>query len=165
MPTEESSSSSSSNGRVDKKQKLDGGYSDGNTAHTVNKPANCGKRKTMPKCELLSISECLQNIEAAVLFKEIRNKLASQFTGGNLGELVSATCKNDQLLFEIAKHHHDNFVRLYTDCNKSLMQFQLRWHSRCSAFLLSEDLTLAAINLDESRSSSSNLADTRKMWI
>ena len=46
-PTEEcsSSSSSNSNGRVDKKRKPDGGNSDGNTARTVNKPA---KGKAMP---------------------------------------------------------------------------------------------------------------------
>ena len=132
-PTKEGSSSSS-NGRPAKKRKQDGGNLGGSTACTVNKPPKHGKGKAMPKCELLRISECLLNIEVAVLVEEIWNLLANQFTGGNLGELDSAMCKSDQPLFEIAKHHHDNFVRLYMDCKKSFMQFQLRWHSHCSVF-------------------------------
>ena len=47
----------------------------------------------------------------------------------------------------------------------SPIRFQLDWYAHCSAFLLGEDLTLAAIGFDESDVKYSSLVNTRKSWI
>ena len=79
--------------------------------------------------------------------------------------ICCCTLYNDQPLHTIATYHHDDFAALYVSCNKSSMQFQLDWYTHCSAFLLGEDLTLAAIGFDESDGKYSSLVNTRKTWI
>ena len=119
----------------------------------------------IPKSRCLSLVKDMSKIEPSILVEEIQGSLISQFSDNNLGEFIAALCMNDQPLLNIATHHRDDFTRLYVDCNKSSIQFQLDWYAHCSAFLLGEDLTLAAIGLDESDSNYSSLVETRKAWI
>jgi len=45
------------------------------------------------------------------------------------------------------------------------MQFQLDWYAHCSALLLDEGLTLAAIDMDETDEKYASLVKTRIQWI
>jgi len=73
-------------------------------------------------------------------------------------------CKNEQLLKNIAAHHHCCFSELYADCKKEsdpFVQLQFQRHQYCSAFLLPRMYTL--INLDETAESSLVLLKNR--WL
>ena len=45
------------------------------------------------------------------------------------------------------------------------MQFQLNLYAHCSAFLLDEDLTLAAIDMDETDEKYASLVEARVQWM
>ena len=108
----------------------------------------------------------LGKIEPSILVEEVKGILTSQFSDNKfLEKFVAVLCMNDQPLLDIVTHHCDDFARLYVDCNKSSVQFQLDWYAHCSAFLLGEDLTLAAIGFNESDGRFSSLVSTRKTWI
>ena len=63
--------------------------------------------------------------------------------------------EEDKSMLKIAKFHCDSFTVFYSKCKQpknSFMEFQLRWHSYCSALLLEEKYTLEEINLKEADS-------------
>ena len=99
---------------------------------------------------------------------EVRHNIEEQFSDGKLNGFVETLLKGYEPMLEIAKHHRDSFVSLYDECKPAkscFMQFQLRWHSWCSAFLLEEKYTLEAINLKESDNGYSSLVSIRNTWL
>ena len=112
------------------------------------------------------IRPCLKRLaRLRFLADEAHNNIEDQFSDGKLSEFVGTLLKDDEPMLEIAKHLRDSFVSLYNECKpakNSFMQFQLRWYSWCSAFLLEERYTLDAINLKES---DNNLVSIRNTWL
>ena len=136
------------------------------TVTKKQKKSSGQKGKLIPKPKRLSLATELGKIEPSILVEEIKGSLSSQFLDNRgLGGFVASLCGSVEPLYSIATHHRDDFARLYVDCNKSSVQFQLKWYAHCSAFLLAEDLTLDAIGFDESDKYYSSLISTRRTWI
>ena len=136
------------------------------TVTKKQKKCTAQKPKLIPKSKRVSLAMDLGKTEPYVLLEEIKSLFTSQFSDNRcLGEFVAILCKNDQPLYSIVIHHRDDFARLYVDCDKSPIHFQLDWYAHCSAFLLGEDMTLAAVGFDESNVKYSSLVNTRKTWI
>jgi len=69
-------------------------------------------------------------------------------------------------MVEIATQHHKSFAVLYGECKQqknSFMQFQLQYQYHCSAFILEEKYTIAALNLDEA--DHAMLVTAKKSWL
>ena len=75
-------------------------------------------------------------------------------------------CEAWQLLKNLVEYLRNSFATLHSECKKeknSQLQFQLRWYSYCSAFLLEKKHTLCAINLEEAKHPV--LVNLRQMWL
>ena len=74
---------------------------------------------------------------------------------------------SQEILFrDILLHHRVRFGELYIQCKEEsdpFLQFQLKWHQHCAAFLLSRDHSLATINLEEFAQQS--VAALRLRWL
>jgi len=99
-----------------------------NSAPVPKKPKRkTSGKKLITKPKRIILAKNLKK-KPAILVEEVKRSLTTQFSGSkNLGESVAALCRNDQPLLTIAAHHQDDFARLYIDCNKNSMQFQLDW--------------------------------------
>jgi len=89
--------------------------------------------------ELLSL---LGSVYKVILRKEIGLKLKTQFIPEYLQEMSNTLCEKEELLEEIIATHRYYFSSLYEECQKGpepFLNFQLRWHEHCSAFLLSSE--------------------------
>ena len=137
------------------------------TEQSTTKKKRCSD-KTMPKKTRAVLVKSVNSIEPSLLVDEVRHNIEEQFSDGKLNGFVETLLKGDEPMLEIAKHHRDSFVSLYDECKPTkscFMQFQLRWHSWCSAFLLEEKYTLEAINLKENDNGYSSLVSIRNTWL
>ena len=117
-------------------------------------PKKKRQRKVMNKKTQKTLQSSLESIDTSVLILEAVARVKEEFTDSDthLTSFVNGLCDAEQLLRELAEFHRDTFVALHIECKKaknSQLQFQLRWYSYCSAFLLEEQYSLAAINLEE----------------
>ena len=106
----------------------------------------------------------LECIELKILQVKIRTAVKEQFVDSH-NEFIDELFKEEEPMMKITRQYRDSFALLYSECKqqtKSFMQFLLQWHYHCSAFLLEEKFTLAAINLEESAHAS--LVATRKIY-
>ncbi|XP_065907081.1 uncharacterized protein [Dysidea avara] len=88
------------------------------------------------------------------------------FGDSKFREFINELFEEDEPIMEIARQHRDSFAALYGECKQqknSSMQFQLQYQYHCSAYLLEEKYTLAAIKLDES--TCATLVAARKTWL
>ena len=88
------------------------------------------------KCEELSV-KCLAG--AAKQLELVSNSL----------KLFSESLTASSLLF-LTRHLQESFVRIYNECStlkERYLQFQLRWHSYCSYFLVTKNKELSDIGL------------------
>ena len=95
-----------------------------------------------------------ESIDTSVLVHEAVARIKQEFPDSDthLTSLVNGLCDAKQLLGELTEFHRDTFAALHVICKKeknSQLQFQPRWYSYCSVFLLEEQYSLAAINLEE----------------
>ena len=70
------------------------------------------------------------------------------------------------MLAELVDYLCNTFATLHSECKlekNSQMQFQLKWYSYCSAFLLEEKHTFSAINLEEAKHLV--LVNLRQVWL
>lgn len=109
--------------------------------------------KKMNKTTAKTLQNSLKCIATNVLVDEAVASLKEQFSECHgLSAFVDEMCKAEEVLNDIIQYHRDTFSTLHSECKKeknSQLQFQLKWHSYCSAFLLEEKHTLDAINLEE----------------
>ena len=108
----------------------------------------------MDKKTWKTLQSLLQSIDTSVLVLKAVARVKEDITDSDtrLISLVNGLCDATQLLRELAEFHRDTCMALHVECKKeknSQLQFQLRWYSYCSAFLLEERYSLAAINLEE----------------
>ena len=137
------------------------------TEQTTTKKKRCSD-KAIPKKTRAVLVKSVNSIEPSLLVDEVWHNIEEQFSDGKLNGFVETLLKGYEPMLEIAKHHRDSFVSLYDECKPArscFMQFQLRWHSWCSAFLLEEKYTLEAINLKESDNGYSSLVSIRNTWL
>ena len=89
-----------------------------------------------------------QIVATMVKKKEGTAVLTEEFSDSSF---ISDVCELKQLLTDLVEYLHNTFAMLHSECKEeknSPMQFQLRWYSYCSAFLLEEKYTLGTINLE-----------------
>ena len=71
-----------------------------------------------------------------------------------------------ELLF-FTKHLQETFVRIYIDCStlkEHHLQFQLKWHSHCSYFLVSKNSELSDVGLHPSDPLAIPVVSIRSQW-
>ena len=81
---------------------------------------------------------------------EISTKLKTQFIPEFLVKMSNALCENEEPLEELIATHRYYFSSLYEEGPEPFLNFQLRWHEHCSAFLLSDEYSLCDVNIEES---------------
>lgn len=124
--------------------------------------------KVMPKKDRTELISTVKAIAPSILFEEIRSDIEEQFQDSGLKGFVTSLFENDELMLQIVRHHRDTFAVLYEKCKpmkNSFMQFQLDWYTWCSAFLLEEQYTLAAINISENDAGYSEIVTIRNTWL
>ena len=121
----------------------------------------------MNKKEMDNLVASISCVDLSVLNAAVVDNLNEQFSiPDNLKQFASKLCENEHLLEAIIVNHRDLFVTIYKDCKKgpeSYMNFQIRWHQHCSAFLLSTKYSLSSIKLQESDNRA--LSKTRQVWL
>ncbi|XP_065912862.1 uncharacterized protein [Dysidea avara] len=124
-------------------------------------------RKILNKKERESLLRHLNSVDDVTLADAVNVRLSEvQLLSTKLKNFADTLCKNEQLLQDIATHHHCRFSELYVECKKEsdpFVQLQFQWHRYCSAFLLPRMYTLDCINFDET--SESSLVSLRNKWL
>lgn len=129
-------------------------------------PKKKRQTKLMNKKTRETLQDSIKSIDPAILMEEVTTALTEQFLDGHLITFVTDVCEAKQLLHNLVEYFRNTFATLHAECKKeknSQMQFQLRWYSYCSAFLLEEKYTLSAINLEEAEHAV--LVNLRQMWL
>ena len=142
--------------------------SDGKTA-----PDNASKKKrrvdkVLPKKNRTELVKIMKAVAPLSLVEEMRSDIEEQFKGSGLEEFTRRLFENHEPMLQIVTHHRDTFAVLYEKykpMKNSFMQFQLDWYARCSAFLLEEQYTLAAINISENDAGFSEIVTIRNSWL
>jgi len=122
--------------------------------------------KTMNKKSRKTLQDSIKSIGPDILIKEGTTALTEEFFDGHLSAFVADVYELKQMLTELVEYLRDTFAKLHAECKlekNSQMQFQLKWYSYCSAFLLEEKHTLSAINLEEDKHPV--LANLRQVWL
>ena len=125
------------------------------------------KKKYLNKAKRKGLVSTLGEIDLCVLVDEVVNDLQSQFAEmeSSLKEFVNTLCSEGGTIRNVVEYHSDLFVDLYGECNKvgktSFVQFQIKWHKYCSAFLLRDGLSLLEIEIEENHS----VSDIRQVWL
>ena len=93
----------------------------------------------------------LELIDTNVLVLEAVAQVKEKFPDSDthLTSLVNGLCDVKQLLRELTEFHRDTFMALHVECKKEKNSQLQWWYCYCSAFLLEEQYSLAAINLEE----------------
>ena len=137
---------------------------------TTNDTAAAGKKKRRlsKKKNSTELLEALRILDPKLLVEEIRSDVVEYFTSEDLRTFIGKLFEEDEPMLKIAKLHRDSFAMLYSECKQpknSFMEFQLRWHSYCSALLLEEKYTLEEINLKEADNGYYSLVAVRRIWL
>ena len=121
----------------------------------------------MNKKERDSLVVSIRDVDLSTLSAAVQDKLKEKLTiPDRLKHLSNKLCENEALLEAIIMTHCDLFVSIYNDCKKgpeSHMNFQLRWHQHCSAFLLGSEHSLSVIKLQEYNECT--IEETRHKWL
>ena len=121
----------------------------------------------MKKEDVESLLDSLQQIDDCVMQGEVSNKLKTMFKDAVLmKQFANSLSETEQPLKSLVHHHHQCFCAIYRSSKKqqdSFLYFQLSWHKHCSAFLLSEEYSLADISFQELSDLPVN--DLRKQWL
>jgi len=120
----------------------------------------------MNKKSRKTLQDSIKSIDPDILIKEGTTALTEEFSDGHLSAFVADMYESKQMLTELAEYLRNTFAKLHAECKlgkNSQMQFQLKWYSYCSAFLLEEKHTLSAINLEEDKHSV--LENLRQVWL
>ena len=99
-----------------------------------------------------SLQDSIKAIDTYVLVSEAVTALKEQCCDCSLATFTNELCEANELLKDLVDCHRDIFATLHADCKKeknSQIQFQMKWYSHCSAFLLEEKYPLSTINLEE----------------
>ena len=110
----------------------------------------CRVDKVISKENHTNLIKSVRAIDSSLLVTEVCSSVEEEFTDSTLNDFIKVFFENDELLLKIVSHHRNSFAALYKKCKPmkySCMQFQLDWYTWCSAFLLEEQHTLAAIDL------------------
>ena len=129
-------------------------------------PAKNRRSKIMNKKERDDLLTSMDSIDLDVLKREVCDKLNEQHFPEKLKELANKLCVCEQLLNDIITSQHQCFSGLYKESKKapeSFLNFQLCWHKYSSAFLLSSQYSLSAIDLQEP--TGYQLSETRLAWL
>ena len=129
-------------------------------------PPKKRKSKVMNKKERDDLLSSLDSIDLDVLKGEVCDKLSEQHFPENLKELANKLSVCERLLNDIIVSQRQCFSGLYKESKKNpepFLNFQLRWHQYSSAFLLSSQYPLSAIDLQEP--TSYQLSETRLAWL
>lgn len=129
-------------------------------------PTKKQKSKVMNKKERDDLLASLDSIDLDVLKREVCDKLNEQYFPEKLKELANKLCVCEWLLNDIILSQHQCFSGLYKESKKApepFLNLQLRWHQYSSAFLLSSQYSLSAIDLQEP--ASYQLSETRLAWL
>ena len=113
-----------------------------------------------------TLQDSIRSFDAAALVKEGTTALTEEFCNGHLTTFISDVCESKELLTELVVYLRETFATLHFECKQqknSQMQFQLKWYSYCSAFLLDEKHSMSAINLEEAKHPV--LANLRQQWL
>ena len=135
-------------------------------ASSSTEPAAKRRKTKLNKKERDDLLSLLDSVDESMLRKEVCMKLNKQFIPEYLKEISNALCANEQPLAEIIATHRHYFSSLYEKCQKGpepFLNFQLKSHEHCSAFILSSKYSLCDINLEES--SCHELSETRLTWL
>ena len=122
--------------------------------------------KVIPKKKRQDLMKYLRAIELSTLRIEMRTAVEEQFGDGQFQQFLDKLFKEDKPVMEIAAQHRESFAFLYGECKQqknSVMQFQLQYQYHCSVFILEEQFTLAAINLNEE--THAMLVAARRTWL
>ena len=128
------------------------------------KPKKQRRTKVMTKKTRKTLQDYLKSLDVSILVSEAITNLNQEFSDSPLMCFVKEICKEQHLLQELVENHRQTFVTLHCECKKeknSQMRFQLRWLEYCSAYLLEEKYTLAAIHLVETP----ELINVRQKWL
>ena len=131
-----------------------------------SQPKKKRQMKVMNMKTRKTLQDSIKCIDVGTLIKEGTTALTEEFSEGNLAAFIHDVCEAKQFLTELGEYLHDKFATLHFECKQeknSQMQFQLKWYSYCSAFLLEEKHTLSAINLLEAKHPV--LANLRQVWL
>ena len=129
-------------------------------------PKKKRQTKVMNKKTRKTLQDSIRSIDAATLVKEGTTALTEEFSDGHLTAFISDVCESEELLTELVVYLRETFAMLHFECKQeknSQMQFQLKWYSYCSAFLLDEKHSMSAINLEEAKHPV--LANFRQQWL
>ena len=134
----------------------------------AQEPKTKRKRKTkvMSKKARETLQDSIRAIDTSVLVSEVVTALKEQCCDGSLTTFTNELCEANELLKDLVDYHRDIFATLHADCKKEKncqIQFQMKWYSHCSAFLLEEKYPLNIINLEED--SQPGLAKLRQAWL
>jgi len=122
--------------------------------------------KVIPKKKRQDLVKHLKAIELSTLRIEMHTAVKEQFGDSQFKEFLDELFKEDEPMLEITSQHRNSFAVLYGECKQqknAFMQFQLQYQYHCSAFILEEKHTLAAIKLNEA--SHPALVAARKTWL
>ena len=122
--------------------------------------------KVIPKKKHQDLLKHLRAIESNILRIEMRAAVEEQFGEGQYQRFLDELFKQDEPILEIATQHRKSFAVLYGECKQqknSFMHFQLQYQYHCSAFILEEEHSLAAIKLNEANHAT--LVAARKTWL
>ena len=139
-----------------------------NKVSEVEQPKKKRQRKVMNKKTRETLQDSLKSIDSIVLVHEVMGRLREEFESDSthLTSLANTFCDEKLLFQELVEFHRDTFVTLHIQCKKeknSQLQFQRKWLLHCSVFLLEEQYSLAAINLEET--AHPVLAELRQKWL
>ena len=123
-------------------------------------------RKAVSKKERQALVDYINKVDLSLLSDVVCVKLGEQCLEDHLQTFADPLCGQEILFRDILLHHRVCFGELYIQCkgkSDPFLQFQLKWHQHCAAFLLSRDHSLATINLEEFAQQS--VAALRLRWL
>jgi len=132
----------------------------------TEEPTKKRTRKTLSKKERQALVDYISKVDLSLLSDVVRIKLGEQCLADHLQTFADALFGQEILIRDILLHHRVRFGELYIQCKEEsdpFLQFQLKWHQHCAAFLLSRDYSLATINLEECAQQS--IAALRLRWL
>ena len=136
----------------------------------LEEPAQATKKKrqtkTMDKKSRKALQDSIKSTDLDILVNEGTAALTEEFSDSHLSAFVADVCESKRMLAEFVEYLRNTFAMLHSECKlekNSQMQFQLKWYSYCSAFLLEEKHTLSAINLEEAKHPV--LVNLRQVWL
>jgi len=116
-------------------------------------PVKKRKSKIMNKPEQNELMASLDSLDFSALKTEVCIKFKEHFFAGKLKEIISKLCDAEHPLKDIIVSHHQCFIGLYKECQKSpesFLHFQFKWQQYCSAFLLNCKYAISEIGLNDS---------------